>query len=765
MRVGERIDDYVLVQNPKFEDEADVRPIGSGGTSKVYLVQQTLVEGRSIHRALKLFDPTDEVRSKRAAAGASYGSRHFLDEIEAISTITHQNIVKIIDAGMLADRPFFVMEYIDGPTLEDSLEVDGDVPEGAIALRTAARNDPFLVIRLAQQICWPLAYLHARRRFHFDLAPKNVFVRWVDDKPHVIIGDLGVSRHVPVPDDELSGSEEVFIAGTKEYTPPALESYRAKNAIPLATLAPLAAHWDLYALGKVILRICVSWELASSRELEPLLILCERLMTDTTFAATEAASELERLLPVHVLTAGVEELSTDAFGHRKYRTVPLGAVPMTKRVNAVVDHPAITRLQLVPQLLLYRSATPGGVHTVFEHLIGSYGTALRCLTKLLSEPRFIAAFPRKNLEEALLTVLLSRLDKHPLDRVLMLVQPYKAGERREFFEQALHSHRGSTLSLADTVLTRFPNADLESVLDILCLPATELKPYQKLIASLLDSSINVHSMDYLIRDSFHTGISAGRGIDVSSIIESLRWSEASGRVGISLSGVFSLEHLLCARYWMFARLYWNHINRSITAMLRHVVYDVLREPGAKSLLSRSLLTVDEAGALQKLNEMWSLTGGFSRDASPIIDLLRRPRPRPYFRLFDKFAKSWGSDPAASRAAIDKAGQLNAAGLEALRQDFLKQSSFANEDPSLILFDVPQMEDARLGQDVKVLIRPGVEIDLSEASDIAAGLPLAFHETCVRLRAFCHPELSRERTAKLRDEASAFLDERFLDKAA
>jgi len=272
--VPERIGRYRLLQNPRFEGEREIEPLGRGGTSAVFLVEQELVGDKSIKRALKLFSPTDEVKEKRAAIGETYGKRHFLDEIAVISGITHQNIVSIVDAGMHEDRPFFVMDYVDGPTLEAMLQSG----EEAKIWAERASADPYLITRLAQQICWPLAYLHAQRRFHFDIAPKNIFMRLSNNRPHLLLGDLGVSRYVP-PINQIDDPEKmIFVAGTKAYTPESLEKFRKGNSAPLGKLAELAPHWDIFALGKVILQLIDTWTPGERRKLEALKLLCARML-------------------------------------------------------------------------------------------------------------------------------------------------------------------------------------------------------------------------------------------------------------------------------------------------------------------------------------------------------------------------------------------------------------------------------------------------------------------------------------------------------
>ncbi len=765
---GTRIGNYELIcKSGTKNNNRRVQPLGSGATSVVYLAKQNLAGEQTILRAVKLFFPSRDLRRKQRAGGLSYGEHNFLAEIGAVASLTHQNIVKIIDSGYMpvsddkkvVQAPYFVMEHIEGPTLEQLLEPGATE---AAPWVSRARQMPHLIIYLAQQMCRALVYLHSRQRFHFDLAPKNIFVREVNGRPHLIIGDLGVSRTVP-PLSEIApdSPDTIFIAGTRAYTPEVLQDRRGTN-VPIRFLSQHAAYWDLFALGKITLELMEGWQVDQKEELEALRIVCRKILEGQYGTAEHVSSEFDRLLPIHVLTAGVEELSTDAFGGRTYVSLPSQSVPISERVEAVINHAALTRLQSVPQLLLYRTITPGGVHTVYEHVLGSYGLMLKCLTKLLSQPKFRANFSTKELEEALVAVLLTRIASFPLDRVLFSFDRYGSGEKKRKYESILDRMYGKEKPLRSVVSELFRECDLDSVLSILCDKPEARTPYQNLIGSLLASSLDVRVMDYLARDSHHTGVPAGSGIDVSNIIENMYWPESSNGIAIRRPGVFAAEHLLCARYWMFVRLYWNIPNRAVTAMLRHVVSNILDNTHiSREFLSRALSEVDEMGALNVLAQHWRLTGGHSGRGTAILELLQQSRPRTYKLLLERFVKNWGPDIEQNRRAVRKVEGLESRGLEDLRKDFLSVSSVAARlHESELLFDVPREFPRKLGEDILVKVEDR-ETPLAIASDIARILPDAFFDNGVRVRVFHHPDVAEDVVAKLRMEVSDFLDRRFL----
>jgi uncharacterized protein len=759
-QVGEKIGSYTILQKPEHPPEGVAVPLGRGGMAKVYLVEQELGPRLTIRRALKLYAPKDKIANRRQDAGQSAGRHSFLQEIEAISSFTHQNLVKIIDAGQhLSDTPYFVMEYVEGADLRTLLTSNND---HFIKWKKRATDSPFQIIRMAQQICWPINYLHTEEEFfHFDIAPKNIFVREVSGRPHMLVGDLGVGRRVlsSLPNPKA----KVFISGTKDYTPADVLPY-LNQEIEMGELQRFAAYWDVFAMATVIDEMITAYDLATHPDLEATRQLCQRMKNRAErFSARKTSDELERLLPAHVITAGVEELSTDAVGRRRYVNIPLYSAPISDRVHAILNHSMFSRLQLSPQLLLVRSGLPGGVHTTYEHVIGSYALMIRCLTKLLSKPRFRVFFSQKEIEEALLVVLLFKLASFPLDRIFLSVvqESGKAISARELFNEFFDRPVGDA-SLRKEVESHFTEVDLESVLTIMFGAENNLVPYQKMILSLLRSSIDVRVLDYIVRDSHHTGIPAGIGIDVGNIIENLTWTNTNQSVGISRDGVFAVEHLLCARYWMFSRVYWNQQNRAITSMLRHVLFSMVMGNLDPKSFVRKLMDVDEARALRILSSEYNNTAPYEDAGGSILELLQQPRPHLYQSILELFARNW----SLSQIELCEEKARTPAQLHALGERFLEHTALRGQlSRSDILFDLTNEQPFKLGEDVFVSLENrdgGDEIALQRASEIVRVLPRAFKESAVRLRVFCHPKIANDKATvkKIRDEAKSFLDSEF-----
>lgn len=765
-KIGQLIGQYKVLDAKEpnaIDQDRNAEAIGVGASAEVCLVEQTLTAGVTINRALKFYSPNSKVLARRNEAGLSAGKESFLAEIRAISSFNHQNLVKVIDAGVHDKQPYFVMEFVDGASLESLLNREKTDFEN---WKSKAQADPFLVLRMARQLCWPTSHLHSFHFYHFDIAPKNVFVRAVSNKPHLILGDLGVGQSVPdVTDPDLAKMPDIFIGGTREYTPTVLHPYlnfREKKLVPASFLAKYATYWDVFAIATVLEEMIEKWELKDHPDLIATKILCNRAKNyDEHFDALRFTNELERLLPAQVLTAGVQELSSDAFGKRTYVAIPLYSVPISERVDKIIRHPAFVRLQRVPQFLLGRTVFPGGVHTRYEHALGAYALGQRYLLKLLSNPQFRADFSKKELEEALICILLSKLVSFVFDFAFFELfstneptQDVDARKDRMNLFLSMKSFRGQE-TLRDVVESAFPDVEMDMVISILAGAPPSTSHQARLIAGIVRSSIDVRVLDYLGRDSHHTGIPPGSGIDIDHIVESLTWDQSTGHIGISRTGVFSVEHLLCARYWMYNRVYWNTINRSLASMVRYTLYAMMAagDLGTNHFI-KEIMNFDEPSALEWLHEEWDATAGDKYKHASLLDLLRLPRPRPYRLLLELSGKTW------SETKINVARCMSLEQLEEKRVQFLENCSLSSKlSVSSILFDIPQDKTLKLGEDIFVETTKGKREKLTDVSEIAKILPKAFLETAFKFRVFYHPEssLTEPERAILRHEVEEFLN--------
>jgi eukaryotic-like serine/threonine-protein kinase len=202
-------DATALPRVPGYEVEA---MLGRGGMGVVF---------RARHLRLNR-----TVALKMALAGAYTGPHErerFRREAEAMAGLRHPNVVQVYDVGDSDGRPYFTMEFVEGPSLAQKLTV---TPQPA---RRAAQ----LLVTLAEAV----QAAHQSGIVHRDLKPGNILLT-ADGTPK--ISDFGLARRL----DQEGGITRTGAAlGTPSYMAPEQARGRAVAVGPAT---------DVYALGAIL---------------------------------------------------------------------------------------------------------------------------------------------------------------------------------------------------------------------------------------------------------------------------------------------------------------------------------------------------------------------------------------------------------------------------------------------------------------------------------------------------------------------------------
>jgi len=153
----------------------------------------------------------------------------FRREARAASKIGHGNIVDVTDSGTTGDGSFyFVMEYMDGPNLEELIVRDGPLPvERALVI--------------AAQITRALEAAHAAEIIHRDLKPANVMlINRRGEEDFVKVLDFGISKDLDlaVGDRHAALTHPNVAIGTPAYMSPEQAAGKPSDALT-----------DVYAVG------------------------------------------------------------------------------------------------------------------------------------------------------------------------------------------------------------------------------------------------------------------------------------------------------------------------------------------------------------------------------------------------------------------------------------------------------------------------------------------------------------------------------------
>lgn len=168
--------------------------------------------------ALKKFDiPADRSAETQAAV------HRFEREVEALKSIQHPGILKLIDSNL--NERWFVSEYLPKGTL-------------AAALSTY-RGDALLALKGFRTIVEAVAELHGKGYVHRDIKSNNVFMR---SDGSLVLGDFGI---VFFEDDQRTRlTEEYERVGSRDWMAP-----WAHTGVRVDAVRP---SFDIFPLGKLL---------------------------------------------------------------------------------------------------------------------------------------------------------------------------------------------------------------------------------------------------------------------------------------------------------------------------------------------------------------------------------------------------------------------------------------------------------------------------------------------------------------------------------
>ncbi|HEY6410956.1 MAG TPA: serine/threonine-protein kinase, partial [Ktedonobacteraceae bacterium] len=204
-----------------------VRPLGSGSTGEVYLVEDNINNRQEvILKLLHAFEYPTTLDTQHTP--------HFFEfEAKALTQLSYPNILPLLDYN--TERidgkvvPFIVMPYC---------------PDGSLATWLAQRSSSDVLTledtaRLIREIAGALQYAHNQGIVHRDVKAANIFIRnKLNGPPDMLVADFGFAQ--PIPEVLAQGMD---VRGTPEYMAP--EQWEGQ-VVPAS---------DQYALGMMVYQL------------------------------------------------------------------------------------------------------------------------------------------------------------------------------------------------------------------------------------------------------------------------------------------------------------------------------------------------------------------------------------------------------------------------------------------------------------------------------------------------------------------------------
>lgn len=245
--------------------------------------------------------------------------RKFKREAANLSKLNHEGIVKVVEWFEENGTAYFVMEYIDGPSLEQYIHHHGPLQGKVVGIITGA-------------LCDALSYMHSRAMLHLDLKPGNVMIRRGGS---VVLIDFGLSKEFE--DDDTINTKTSLGSGTSGYAPIEQSVYAGS-----ASGEKLPVTMDVYALGATMYKM-----LTGERPPDASMVLNEGLPEENLKLLGPMASVIEKAMSpiIKQRYQNVDALRAD-LGAVAYQKIP---VPLDDSYGAVNGPGSVTPVLKRPE--------------------------------------------------------------------------------------------------------------------------------------------------------------------------------------------------------------------------------------------------------------------------------------------------------------------------------------------------------------------------------------------------------------------------------
>ena len=265
--------DNTLLQGGKYRI---IRFISSGGFGCTYEAELVLLNKRVAIKEffVKDFCNRDVSNSHVTVATQSKVKlierlkKKFIEEASALFSMQHPNIVRVTDVFEENSTAYYVMDYINGQSLQDIVKGNGALGESQ-------------AVGYIKQVAEALKYVHGLNRLHLDVKPGNIMI---DDNNQAILIDFGASKQY----DEVDGENTSTLLGkTPGYAPLEQIGNEVAKFLPAT---------DIYALGATLYKLLTgvnpvsATQLVSGETLEPI----PSTISKSTRNAIAAAMEINK---------------------------------------------------------------------------------------------------------------------------------------------------------------------------------------------------------------------------------------------------------------------------------------------------------------------------------------------------------------------------------------------------------------------------------------------------------------------------------------
>ncbi len=228
-----------------------------------------------------------------------------------------------------------------------------------------------------------------------------------------------------------------------------------------------------------------------------------------------------------------------------------GYVYITQAEKDIIDTYPMQRLRRIRQLAGSEYVYPGANHTRFEHCLG----VMYLAGNVLDNPHISQVVTEEEVDMCRISALLHDCGHGPFSHV---------------FEHLLLKEHKTHEDLTSWIVEKSEVADKLSKLGYKPAQVAALavgkwhKPGKAFLDQIISSAVDVDKMDFILRDTYHTGAEYGF-IDVYRLIHAL--DVLGENLAVELGALSALEAFMIARIESFKSIYFHRMGRAAQIML------------------------------------------------------------------------------------------------------------------------------------------------------------------------------------------------------
>ena len=252
-----------------------------------------------------------------------------------------------------------------------------------------------------------------------------------------------------------------------------------------------------------------------------------------------------------------------------------GDVGLSKLETELIDTPTFQRLRRIKQLGFAYTVYPNARHSRFEHSLGVMHIMSRILETFRSQDE--GSVSEDDFRKLRIAALLHDIGHYPYSHLTEKIdwdsaQKYisKKGEPEEE-ETSTPKKYPKHDKLGEIVITE--RKDIKEKLEKNNIDPQDIAALvggqHQAIPNLLNASLDVDRLDYLVRDSLNTGLPYGK-IDINYIVNNLELTNKM-EIVVRAKARSSIEHMLMGRYFMFNTVYMHKTVFAFEEIIRKIV--------------------------------------------------------------------------------------------------------------------------------------------------------------------------------------------------